>query len=136
MSNFFSKATIVSDDFGAMLSSAKAYFNAYSEKKYKYHQCIVIKTADGGQTVCPVAADSVDELKSEACLDIGGVLENKGNNSVKKIVCMWENGGIDVPSYDLMDKIRGINAENADAEILLNAGADSYVSKQIKDIIF
>ena len=134
MSEFYNK-TPVESEWGAMLSSAKLYFESNNQKKYEFHQCLVLTTANGEQMVCPITADSVDTLKSQACSYIESLIKKYNDNSIKKIICMWENNTIDVPSSDFMKKLCEINKENRNAIVLLNAGTDVYVAKKIVDII-
>lgn len=134
MSKFYNKTTVESE-WGAMLSLAKAYFESHNQKKYEYHQCLVLTTANSEQMVCPIAANSVDTLKSEACSYIEGLLKEHNNNTIKKVICMWENNTIDVPSLNFMKKICEINKESRNAIVLLNAGTDIYIAKKIVDII-
>lgn len=134
MSEFYNKTTVESE-WGAMLSSAKLYFESNNQKKYEFHQCLVLTTANGEQMVCPITADSVDTLKSQACSYIESLIKKYNDNSIKKIICMWENNTIDVPSSDFMKKLCEINKENRNAIVLLNAGTDVYIAKKIVDII-
>ena len=134
MSEFYNKTTVESE-WGAMLSSAKLYFESHNQKKYEFHQCLVLTTANGEQMVCPITADSVDALKSQACSYIESLIKKYNDNSIKKIICMWENNTIDVPSSDFMKKLCEINKENRNAIVLLNAGTDAYIAKKIVDII-
>lgn len=134
MSEFYNKTTVESE-WGAMLSSAKLYFESQDQKKYEYHQCLVLNTANGEQIVCPIAADCVDTLKRQACSNIESLTEKLNNNTIKKIICMWENKTIDVPALDSIKKICEINTENKKAVILLDAGSNMYLTKQIADII-
>ena len=134
MSEFYNKTTVESE-WGAMLSSAKLYFESHNQKKYEFHQCLVLTTANGEQMVCPITADSVDALKSQACSYIESLIKKYNDNSIKKIICMWKNNTIDVPSSDFMKKLCEINKENRNAIVLLNAGTDVYIAKKIVDII-
>ena len=134
MSEFYNKTTVESE-WGSMLSSAKLYFESHNQKKYEFHQCLVLTTANDEQMVCPIAADSVDALKSQACSYIESFIKKYNDNSIKKIICMWENNTIDVPSSDFMKKLCESNKENRNAIVLLNAGTDVYISKKIADII-
>ena len=131
----FYNTTTVEPEWGAMLSLAKAYFESSNQKEYKYHQCLVLTLANSEHIVCPSAANSVDSLKSEACSYIEGLLKEHNNHTIKKVICMWENNTIDVPSSDFMKRICEINKENRNAIVLLNAGMDIYIAKKIVDII-
>ncbi|MBQ9919898.1 MAG: hypothetical protein IJO49_03630 [Clostridia bacterium] len=134
MSEFYNKTTVESE-WGAMLSLAKVYFESHNQKKYEFHQCLVLTTADEEQIVYPITADSVDALKSQSCAYIESLIKKYNDNSIKKILCMWENNTIDVPSSDFMKKLCEINIENRNAIVLLNAGTDVYTAKKISDII-
>lgn len=134
MSEFYNKTTVESE-WGSMLSSAKLYFESHNQKEYEYHQCLVLNTADGEQIVCPIAADCVDTLKSQACANIDSLIDKYKNNTIKKIICMWENKTVDVPAFDFMKKLCEINAENKKATVLLSGGIDIYHTKRVDDII-
>ncbi len=134
MSEFYNKTTVESE-WGTMLSLAKVYFESHNQKKYEYHQCLVLTTANEEQIVYPITADSVDALKSQACAYIESSIKKYNDNSIKKILCMWENNTIDIPSSDFMKKLCEINKENRNSIILLNAGTDVYTAKKISDII-
>ena len=134
MSEFYNKTTVESE-WETMLSLAKLYFESHNQKKYEFHQCLVLTTANEEQIVYPITADSVDALKSQSCAYIEGSIKKYNDNSIKKIICMWENNTIDVPSSDFMKKLCEINKENRDAIVLLNAGTDIYTAKKISDII-
>ena len=134
MSEFYNKTTVESE-WGSMLSSAKLYFESHNQKKYEFHQCLVLTTANDEQMVCPITADSVDALKSQACSYIESFIKKYNGNSIKKIICMWENNTIDVPSLNFMKKLCETNKENRNAIVLLNAGTDVYIAKKIVDII-
>lgn len=134
MSEFYNKTTVESE-WGTMLSLAKVYFESHNQKKYEYHQCLVLTTANEEQIVYPITADSVDALKSQACAYVESSIKKYNDNSIKKILCMWENNTIDIPSSDFMKKLCEINKENRNSIILLNAGTDVYTAKKISDII-
>ncbi len=90
----------------------------------------MLNTATGEQIVCPIAADCVDTLKSQACSNIDSLIKKYNNNTINKIICMWEKKTIDVPSADFMRKLREINKENRNAVVLLSAGTDVYLTKK------
>ncbi len=50
---------------------------------------------------------------------------------IKRIVCMWHNGGIDLPCYDLRASLYSLSEENGFAEILLRDG-NSFIAKEMK----
>ena len=123
--------TKIGTEFSNMLSSAKVYFNTSDHKKYEYHQCLVLGTNQGKEKVYSFTCDSVTDLINQSC----SILLQERIPTVQKIVCMWEGGAIDVPSYKFMKTLCDTNPENKKAEILLSAGTDAYVTKKISDII-
>jgi len=54
------------------------------------------------------------------------------DTKIVRVVCMWRNGGIDLPSYALRDRLCKLNRENLDAQLLLQR-ADSPIIKRIAD---
>lgn len=129
MSKFKSEATI-GTEFSNMLSLAKTYFNANTSKNFEYHQCLILKTAQE-EKLYSFACNSIKDLINQGCETI---LQEK-IPTVQKIVCMWEGEAIDVPSNRFMKTLCDVNPENKNAEILLNAGSNAYVTKKIADII-
>lgn len=118
-------------EFSNMLSLAEAYFNTNISKKFEYHQCLILRTTQGEEKMYSFACNSVKDLITQGCVTL-----LQGNlSTVQKIVCMWEDNAIDVPSHQFMKTLCDINPENKNAEILLNAGPNAYVTKKICDII-
>ncbi len=120
----------IDPQFSKMLLMSKAYFNSNNLKEYEYHQCLVLSTVQGEEKIYSFACTSVKDLIDQSC----SVLLRERITTVQKIVCMWEGGAIDVPSYQFMKTLCDINAENRKAEILLR-GLNAYVTKKISDII-
>lgn len=134
MSELYNKTNIISE-WSEMLLSAEAYFDSYNQERKKFHQCIVLCMNGGEQIFCPIAVDSIDMLNSHACSTVEKLLQNYTCNIIKKVVCVWEDKTVDVPSFAFMKKICDLNKENKRTLILLNTGNDMYRTKQIKDII-
>lgn len=130
MSKVQNEATIGAE-FRNMLSLAKAYFIKNTSEKFEYHQCLVLRTAQGEEKMFSFACDSVAELVNQEC---AAILKEK-NTTIQKIICMWEGETIDVPSNRLIKALCDGNLENKNAEILLRAGPDAYVTRKIADII-
>ena len=130
MSNLKSETTI-GTEFSNMLSLAKAYFNTSTSKKFEYHQCLILRTTQGEEKMYSFACNSVKELITQSC---AALLQGK-ITTVQNIVCMWEGEVIDVPSQRFMKTLCDVNTENKNAEILLSAGPNAYVTKKIADII-
>ncbi len=131
MSEFYNR-TSISSEWTEMLSSAKSYFDTHNQKKYNYHQCIVICMDDGEQIVYPVTADSVDGINQE-CTKLVSLIKARNNRIIKRIICMWDSLSIDVTAFEFRKKICELNKENEKAFILLSGGADIYLAKQIAD---
>ena len=132
--NKFSNETTIQSEFGAMLSAAKSYFETYNQKKYEFHQCLILCTAQGEHITYPVISSSVDLLKTQECTIVSN-LKKSGKVVIKKLVCMWEGEMLDVPSHQFMTMLCELNAENKKTEILLRAGTNAYVTKKVADII-
>jgi hypothetical protein len=130
MSKIKNEATI-GVEFSNMLSLAKAYFNTNTSKKFEYHQCLILRTTQGEEKVYSFTCNSVKDLINQGC---EAILQEK-ITTVEKIVCMWEGEAIDVPSNRFMKTLCEVNPENKNAEILLSAGPNAYVTKKIADII-
>lgn len=130
MSKVYNKMT-VELEWGAMMASTKAHFETYNQKNHKFHQCLIMDTAKQGMMTYPIVADSIDELIKQEEL----IIANLEGDTICRIVCMWQSGCIDVPSFNFTKKVCEINKQNKDAEILLSAGTDAYITKRIVDII-
>ncbi len=131
MTEFYNK-TSIGLEWTEMLSIAKSYFDTHNQKKYNYHQCIVLYMDNGEQIVYPIAVNSVDDLIQESSRLIGRLKRCK-NNIIKRIICMWDDYSIDVTAFEFRKKICEMNKENEKAFILLSGGADIYHAKQIAD---
>ncbi|MBR3879403.1 MAG: hypothetical protein IKJ24_04685 [Clostridia bacterium] len=130
MSKIINEATM-EENFSNMLSLAKSYFNTNVSKGFEYHQCLILRTTLGEEKIYSFACNSVKDLITQSCATL---LQGK-IPTVQNIVCMWEGQNIDVPSYQLMKTLCELNPENKNAEILLSAGRDAYVTKKVVDII-
>ena len=123
--------TAINSEFVNMICLAETYFNTSDLKNYEYHQCVVLRTNDGKETVYSFACNSVEDLIDQSC----SVLSQDRKISVQKIVCMWDGGALDVPCHKFMEKLCDISAENKRAEILLSSHPGAYSVKRICDIV-
>lgn len=130
MNKFKNEATI-EPEFKTMLSLVQTYFKTHDMKQYKYHQCLVLSTDEGKEKLYSFYSDSVNKLVTQSC----SVISSKETATIKRIVCMWDDGGIEVPAFQFMKKLCEINLENRNAEVLLSAGSGAYITKKIVDII-
>ncbi|MBQ6809689.1 MAG: hypothetical protein IJP09_03160 [Clostridia bacterium] len=117
--------------FNEMLSLAKVYFENFNQQSLEFHQCLVLRMTEGENVTFHINSDSIENLN----VQISSSVMNLKDSAVKKIVCMWKSYEIDVPSFQFMKKLCESNIENRNAEILLNAGQNVYVTKKISDII-
>ena len=125
--------TIRSSAFGPLLTAAQSYFASAPRKKAAFHQCLALCTAQGEQVICPIAADTIEFLNAQArrvALDL-----TKSGKTVAKIVCVWENGGLDMPARAFLQALCDAGAENKPAEILLRADGTAYAVRTIADAI-
>ncbi len=102
---------------------------ASNEEENSNKQVIVIE-AKGN---CPVLLFVNDGIKrDEEAEFLQEIAEN--NIVVKKILCMWSDGSIDLPSYNLRDGLSKLSPENATAEILL-MGTAGFKQKKLGDTL-
>lgn len=124
------------NDFSEMLFLAKSLLNSHNETNEKYHQVIILHTADGEKLELSVAADSSDELKRRECEEIEILLKKHKNPKILRMICVWQNGEIDVPAFDVMKTMCRMNAENKKASVLLAVATDTFSVKSIENISF
>ena len=130
----FNSETTIQTEFSAMLAAAKSYFETNQQKKQKFHQCLILSTAQGDHITYPINTDSIDLLVANECTLFSDLKETK-KTVIKKVVCMWDGGHLDVPSRQFMTTLCNLNVENRETQILLSAGTNAYVTKKIADII-
>ncbi len=129
MSKLYSKETLPAEWIN-MLLTAKKQFDTYNQEKHTFYQCIVLCMDDGEILAYPIFAGSVDELNQNSIKNINFTAK-QNSKSIKRILCMWNNYSIDVPSYVFRNRICELNKENKKAVILLSGGTDVYLEKQI-----
>ena len=98
----------------------------------------VQKETDGDQAVALVFQDGKIELlinrgvaqgnhsNEDALID---TLAKGDRKTVKKAVCMWNDGTLDIPSANLRTRLRDGGFVNDESEILLSAGTNGNVIK-------
>ena len=61
------------------------------------------------------------------------LLEKKktGDSKIEKLICMWHDGGIDIPSFAFRDALLAVDSKNLSTQMLLN-GFEGYVVKTVK----
>lgn len=69
--------------------------------------------------------------------DIDSFLEELIQNQdtrLEKLVCLWANGEIDVPSFDFRRRLCALNDSNRTAKILLQS-AEGYLIKTLSETL-
>lgn len=91
---------------------------------------VVMFTTKG--TVISVAFSSISSsIQAENTLKFLIDKKKDGESQIKRMVCMWPKGGIDLPSYAFREALVDIDSKNLSAQILLN-GLGGYVVKTVK----
>jgi hypothetical protein len=119
-------------DFDSMISLAKNNLPEASDCEFGI--CAIVKTVKKNLLIHKIAVNSVEELINEE-RRIVSELEVSSDTEAEKIVCMWNNGTVDVPSYSFMQDLCKLDAKNRDARIILNSG-EGFRAVRIADIIW
>lgn len=91
---------------------------------------VVMLTAKG--TVISVSFQNVHSaIEAENAMKLLIEKKKDGESQIKRMVCMWHEGGIDLPSYAFREALVDIDSKNLSAQILLN-GLGGYVVKTVK----
>lgn len=120
----------IASEFSSMAALAKAYFERENQSKYQFHQCLVLRTQQGKETLYSFKCDTVTDLVNQSCAILPQIMVG-----IDKILCMWGSGSIDVPSGAFLKGLCRLREENKYAEVLLNGGASGYVTKKVVDIL-
>ncbi len=90
-------------------------------------QAVVFKT-EKGNIYHTVISDTLADTESDALLK---KMKHNCDTHIESIVCCWEGGCVDIPSYDLRQKLIALDRRNKDALILLQ-GLDRYIVKELE----
>ncbi len=104
--------------FGALYDRARMLLPNCKES---LEQVLAIETEEG-RVICKTVL-----LFSE---NEGALLEEIGEAAVVKMLCMWKDGSLDLPSYDLRSRLCQRNPASADAKLLL-VGRDRLLTKTV-----
>lgn len=90
---------------------------------------IVMLTAKGS-VICIPFQDLSSSVNTESA--IKALLEIKKNEDAKidRLICMWHDGSIDLPSYAFREALLSVNRTNFSTKILLN-GLTGYIVKTV-----
>ena len=58
--------------------------------------------------------------------------KKKGEAKIERLICMWFNGSVDMPSFAFREALINIDSKNFSTQVLLN-GLNGYVVKTVKD---
>lgn len=73
---------------------------------------------------------TVNDVDGSFCQE----LKQNNDTNVVKILTMWKDGSIDLPSYSLLKALVKMNKDNINADILLQ-GKERYIIKKIAEIM-
>lgn len=122
--------TTLDPQFTKMISVAKETVSNDSLNKDRFCQCIVLQSSGEKEKAYYFSCGSVDELADKTC----SVLEEI-RLPVQRIVCMWGNGEIEVPSGRFLKALCSADPENKKATVLLKAGPNAFSTKTVEEII-
>ena len=100
--------------FEAMIAIAR---NALQEKRTGNAQAIVLHT-DKGADYCFVIRDALSADRTDEN-ELLNQLIAKDDTHVQSVLCMWQNGDVDLPSYRFRKMLLEANADTANAEIFV-----------------
>lgn len=93
-------------------------------------QAVVLKTVNGN-IYHTVISDTLADTESDVLLK---EMKQRGDTHIENIVCCWEDGGVDMPSYEFRQKLMSLDRRNKDALILLQ-GLDKYIVKELEKLM-
>lgn len=110
-----------SDTFDKMKDAAFEILQG--AEKGQYTQAIVILTASGNQ-YSGVIQNAISVDKTDQTKLIDRLVEAK-DTEIHRILCLWQDGGVDIPSFDVRNRLCRLNSANFDAGIFVMA-KDGY----------
>lgn len=119
-----------SEDFKVLLTTAQSDISHISAQQYT--QSIVCITASGN--IYHTVLDNACTKEKSAEKAFLQSLVDKNDTVINKIVCIWSDKSLDVPSHDLREMICALHPDNANAGMLLQ-GDGGYVIKKISETI-
>ena len=124
--------TYLDCEFATLLSLAEESLETAEGKQHKYRQSVALLTAQGQQVTHAFCSDSVEELVEQNCALLSK-LKSEGQTQIKKVVFMWADGSVDIPSFRFRKEMCALDPENYQTEILLTA-LHGYVIKKAADL--
>lgn len=91
---------------------------------------VVVMLTAKGSVICVPFQDLSSSVNTESA--IKALLEIKKNEDAKidRLICMWHDGSIDLPSYAFREALLSVNRTNFSTKILLN-GLTGYIVKTV-----
>lgn len=97
-------------------------------EKLPHMQAIVLETDEGNEYGAVIADALSAECADERALVVR--LAEAKDVTVKRLLCLWADGGVDLPSMAFRRMLCELSAENGNAVILLKA-ENGYTVKQM-----
>ena len=95
----------------------------------------------GGNTVVMLTSGgtvhSISFQDMDSACDAEGAMKfliekkKSGDSKIEKLICMWHDGEIDIPSFAFREALLAVDSKNLSTQMLLN-GFEGYVVKTIK----
>ena len=92
---------------------------------------VVVLLTAGGAVDSMVFEDLSSAIEAEDALKF--LLEKKKNGDarIERLICMWHDGGVDIPSFAFREALLTIERANGHAQVLMN-GLNGYIVKTVK----
>lgn len=88
-----------------------------NQERGEYTQAIVLRTARGNEYCA-----TIKNALSEECADERALLQILSSNEdteISRILCMWQDGGVDIPSFRFRKMIYELDSANAESGIFV-----------------
>jgi len=84
--------------------------------------------------VLETAGGNIQTIINDDFQDVMDLLAREGDTAIVKLVSMWKDGTVDVPSYAFRKALLGLNARNAQTMVLLRTEG-GYTEKPIEIMV-
>lgn len=92
---------------------------------------VAFLTAKG--TIDSVSFPNIESaIEAESAMRLFIEKKKSGDSSIERLICMWHDGSIDLPSYAFRESLVAVDSKNLSTKMLLN-GLVGYVVKMVKD---
>ena len=91
---------------------------------------VVVLTTKG--TVDSISfPDLKSSIEAEGAMRFFVEKKKKGDAKIERLICMWHDGSVDIPSFDFREALLAFESTNLSTKMLLN-GLNGYVVKTVK----